>query len=70
MISKFNHVKFSRFVWVAVGEEAKQRLDGNLETFVFSVCLGKVETTSKMYLKNTFENLYHTDGELHALKQF
>ena len=25
MISKDNHVKFARFVWLAVGEEAKQR---------------------------------------------
>ena len=25
MISKGNHVKFARFVWLAVGEEAKQR---------------------------------------------
>ena len=51
MISKFNHVKFSRFVWVAVGEEAKQRLDGNLETFVFTICLGKVEN----HFKNVLE---------------
>ena len=32
MISKFHHVKFARFVWVTVGEESKQRLEGNLET--------------------------------------
>ena len=25
MISKDNHVKFAHFVWLAVGEEAKQR---------------------------------------------
>ena len=27
MISKDNHVKFAHFVWLAVGEEAKQRPD-------------------------------------------
>ena len=66
---KDNHVKFARFVWLAVREEAKQRLHGNLETFGFTKCLAKAENHFKNVLEIPFKNLYQTgDGSVYALK--
>ena len=52
MISKGNYVKFARFVWLAVGEEAKQR--PGLQVNVYCCNIFFVQCIIKQLLDSVF----------------
>ena len=73
MISKDNHVKFARFVWLAVGEEAKQRpgLQMNVycrDIFFFRSMYSK--TTASASADNSYLDLDYSEYHKNLTQYF